>query len=310
MVGAERYTVLVKKLSLDAWEALHEVLATRWWYKKSFEKGVRHLFNDQPELVANVAFQSQTKRESVDEIISRAQGAEERYHDTLIQVMIELADTHPDSLTDYRRDDQAEQKQAALDAITHLKQIVAPFRKEAAQRQRLEQELRAHAEAKERRKSFDAEHQRLLATFLALEKDPDRRKAGKELERLIADLADLYDLNPTLDYSLENEQIDGAFTFDHDGYIVEAKWLSEPVGRSEGDIFATKVHRKGRNTLGLIVAVNGFSADFKNTYREGSCFITMNGSDLHNVLSQRVPFDDLLRAKKRHLDETGSCFMD
>ena len=310
MVGAERYTVLVKKLSLDAWEALHEVLATRWWYKKSFEKGVRHLFNDQSELIDNIAFQSQTKRESVDEIISRAQSAEERCHDTLIQIMVELADTHRDSLTDYRRDDQAEQKQAALNAIAHLKQIIAPFRKEAAQRQRLEQELRAHAEAEERRKSFDAAHEDLLTTFFALEKDPDRRKAGKELERLIADLADLYDLNPTPDYSLDNEQIDGAFTFGHDGYIVEAKWFNKPVGRSEGDIFSTKVRRKGRNTLGLFVAVNGFSADFKNAYREGSCFITMNGSDLYNVLSQQVPFDDLLRAKKRHLDETGSCFMD
>lgn len=310
MVGAERYTVLVKKLSLEAWEALGEVLATRWWYKKSFEKGVRRLFQDHPELVANIAFQALTKREAVDSIISRAQSAEERCHDTLIQIMVELADTHRDSLTDYRRDDQAEQKQAALNAIAHLKQIIAPFRKEAAQRQYLEQELRAHAEAKQRRNLFDAEHQRLLATFTALEKDPDRQKAGKELERLIADLADLYDLNPTLDYSLENEQIDGAFTFDHDGYIVEAKWFSKPVGRGEGDIFTTKVQRKGRNTLGVFVAVNGFSADFKRAYRERSCFITMDGSDLYNVLSQQVPFDDLLRAKKRHLDETGSCFMD
>lgn len=309
MVDAERYTVLVKKLSLEAWEALGEVLATRWWYKRSFEKGVRRLFQDHPELVANIAFQVLTKREVVDSIIIRAQGQERMCHDTLIQVMIELADTRPDSLTDYR-DDQAEKKRAALNAIEHLKQIVAPFREEVAQRERLEREMLAHAEAKQRRDSFDAAHEDLLATFFALEKDPDRRKAGKGLERLIADLADLYDLNPTPDYSLANEQIDGAFTFDHDGYIVEAKWLNEPVGRSEGDVFTAKVRRKGRNTLGLFVSVNGFSADFKQIYREGSCFITMDGSDLYNVLSQRVSFDDLLRAKKRHLDETGSCFMD
>lgn len=310
MVDAERDTVLVKKLSLEAWEALGEVLATRWWYKKSFEKGVRRLFQDHPELVANIAFQALTKREVVDSIIIRAQGQERLCHDTLIQVMIELADTRPDSLTDYRRDDQAEKKKAALNAIEHLKQIVAPFREEVAQRERLEREMLVRAEAKQRRESFAAEHQRLLTTFSALEKDPDRQKAGKGLERLIADLADLYDLNPTSDYSLENEQIDGAFTFDHDGYIVEAKWLSKPVGRGEGDIFTTKVQRKGRNTLGLFVAVNGFTADFKQAYRERSCFITMDGSDLYNVLSQQVPFDDLLRAKKRHLDETGSCFMD
>lgn len=309
MVGAERYTVLVKKLSLEAWEALGEVLATRWWYKRPFERGVRRLFQDHPELINNIAFQALTKREAVDGIIARAQRREAQCHDTLIQIMIELADTRPDSLTDYR-EDQAEHKRAALNAIEHLKQIVAPFREEVAQRERLEQEMLARAEAKQRRESFAAEHQRLFTTFSALEKDPDRQKAGKGLERLIADLADLYDLNPTSDYSLENEQIDGAFTFDHDGYIVEAKWLSKPVGRGEGDIFTTKVQRKGRNTLGLFVAVNGFSADFKQAYHERSCFITMDGSDLYNVLSQQVPFDDLLRAKKRHLDETGSCFMD
>lgn len=308
--GDECYTVLVKKLSLEAWEALREVLATRWWYRKSFEKGVRHLFQDHSELVADIAFQALTKREAVDEIIVRAQGQEGKYRDALIQVMIELADTHPDSLTDYHRDGQAEKKKAALNTIEHLKQIVAPFREEVVQRDRLEREKLAQAEVKQRRDSFDAAHKDLLTTFQMLDKDSDRQKAGKGLERLIADLADLYDLNPTSDYSLENEQIDGAFTFDHDGYIVEAKWLSEPVGRSEGDIFTAKVQRKGRNTLGLFVAVNGFSADFKQIYREGSCFITMDGRDLYNVLSRQVSFDDLLRTKKRHLDETGSCFID
>jgi hypothetical protein len=43
-------------------------------------------------------------------------------------------------------------------------------------------------------------------------------------------------------------------------------------------------------------------------YGRSTPFFAMDGADLLCVLEQRVRLDDLLRRKKRHANETGSCF--
>jgi hypothetical protein len=75
------------------------------------------------------------------------------------------------------------------------------------------------------------------------------------------------------------------------------------------DIFAAKVRRKGKNAVGLFISVNGFTEPFKAAYRESTPFITMDGADIYSVFENRVRLDDLIRAKKRHANETGSCFL-
>jgi hypothetical protein len=75
------------------------------------------------------------------------------------------------------------------------------------------------------------------------------------------------------------------------------------------DAFAAKVRRKGKNALGLFVAVNGLSSAALATYHESTPFITMDGGDIYLVLDGRVRLDDLLRAKRRRANETGSCYL-
>ncbi|SDM03089.1 Restriction endonuclease [Arthrobacter sp. ov407] len=128
-------------------------------------------------------------------------------------------------------------------------------------------------------------------------------------EKLLIRLFDSYDFEPRMDYTVNSDHIDGAISFDSDDYIVEAKWTAAPVERATADIFATKVSRARKNGLGLFVSTNGFSAGFKDTYSRSTPFITVDGVDLFAVLDGRFRLDDLLRAKKRHANETGSCFL-
>lgn len=107
---------------------------------------------------------------------------------------------------------------------------------------------------------------------------------------------------------MEREQIDGAFSFDTDDYILKAKWWKKVMGREHADVFAAKVRRKGKNALGLNVAINGFTKDALDEYADSTPFITMDGMDLLAILDERVKLDDLLRRKKRHMNETGSCY--
>lgn len=142
-----------------------------------------------------------------------------------------------------------------------------------------------------------------------LHKETTPQKRGIDFEGLLTGLFDAYELMPRMGYTVASDQIVGAISFDSDDYIVEAKWTASPVERSTADIFATKVARAGKNGLGLFVSTSGFSAGFKETYSRSTPFITMDGVDLFAVLDGRIGLDDLLRAKKRHANETGSCFL-
>lgn len=114
---------------------------------------------------------------------------------------------------------------------------------------------------------------------------------------------------PRLAYRTDLEEVDGSFSFDTDDHIVEARWRADPTDRGDGDIFAAKVHSKGKNAMGLFVSINGFTTTFLGRFQESTPFITLDGSDLYMVLDERVRLDDLVRAKKRHANDTGSCFL-
>jgi hypothetical protein len=131
---------------------------------------------------------------------------------------------------------------------------------------------------------------------------------GREFERFLNRLFALFDLEPRLSYVLELEQIDGAFSFDTDDYILEAKWTKDRTGIKDANHFAEKVRDKGKNALGLIISVNGLTSDAIQKYSRSTSFMTMDGTDLICVLEQRARLDDLLRRKKRHANETGECY--
>jgi len=140
---------------------------------------------------------------------------------------------------------------------------------------------------------------------MAILANPQAR--GKAFEGFLNQLFGLFDLEPRAAYSLEREQIDGAFSFDTDDYILEARWWQQPIGREHLDVFKTKVSRKGKNALGLYISMSGFTQDALQEYSDSTPFTTMDGVDLVAVLEEQVRLDDMLRRKKRHANETGEC---
>jgi hypothetical protein len=90
--------------------------------------------------------------------------------------------------------------------------------------------------------------------------------------------------------------------------VLEAKWWKAAMEREHLDVFASKVRRKGKNALGLYLSINGFTGGALDVYSDSTPFITMDGQDLVAVLDERVRLDDMFRQKKRHMNETGSCY--
>ena len=138
--------------------------------------------------------------------------------------------------------------------------------------------------------------------------NPQQR--GFELERLMLDLFELFDLDPKAAFRNIGEQIDGAFTLEGTDYLFEAKWHQNPVAVQDLDAFSAKVQRKLENTLGLFLAMNGFSTDAIEAHSRGTPnTVLMDGADLHAVLEQRIDFVSLLMRKKRHAAQRGRIFL-
>ncbi len=299
-----------KRISTEAYQALRDALASVTWFRRPFESFVTTALRDNPELVAGLNFSSDTKRNVADELVRRLVVSESRYQDVTLHLMLEIAAmTRFADIEQLPEPDRATRLADAREAVARLKAITEQFDVQLKAQERLQverEETRAGAEALRR---FDGDIAALKARFLALQSASDPRQRGYDFESLLSDLFKLFDMEPRLAYSTETEQIDGSLSFDTDDYILEAKWITESVSRAAADAFAMKVRRKGKNALGLFVAANGFSAAALTTYRESTPFIAMDGGDVFLVLDGRVRLDDLLRAKRRHANETGSCHL-
>lgn len=295
-----------QKINPLAYTAFSEALSLIFWYKKSLARFLRVALREYPELLLGLDLENSPKRDTASSLVNRLAGNERRYQDVTVSLMIEIA-----TMKSFRELEQLEDKQwlqRAREAVKDLSELTEQNRRLAEEHARFEQELSEAVEEAEKGHAVSKALAALKEKFLVLTSDPDPQARGKKFEGWLNELFALFDMYPRAAYSLDREQIDGAFTFDTDDYILEAKWLKGPVSREQLDSFVRKVERKGRNALGLYVSVNGFTSDGREEYASGSPFITMDGSDIFMVIDARVSLDHLLARKKRHVNETGSCF--
>src|ERR1019366_6207889 len=97
----------------------------------------------------------------------------------------------------------------------------------AQQRESLRAEAEAQHGAEAFRRSMSASLATLKIQIIEMEQSPDHQERGRALERILTSLFTLWDLTPRGPFVLRGEQIDGAFTFDTDDYIFEARWRKE-----------------------------------------------------------------------------------
>jgi hypothetical protein len=145
-------------------------------------------------------------------------------------------------------------------------------------------------------------------TGLVVSADPQGR--GFELERVMFDLFELFDLDPKASFRNLGEQVDGAFSLDGTDFLFEAKWRQTASGAGDLDSFSAKVRRKLENTLGVFLSINGFSANGIAAHSAGGAVvILMDGADLMAVLEERIDFVSLISRKKRHAAQTGNIYL-
>ena len=300
----------MKRISTTAYQSLRNALPLVTWYKRPFETLLRTSLREHPELLIGLNF-GETKRIVADTLVNELSQREDKYQEVTLQLMLEIASMtrFPDieSIKDIK--DRQFRIDEARRAVSDLKSVTEIYSKDLEETQKQEAARIAGLAQSAALRRFNDDIEELRSRFLEQQKETEPHARGYAFESILADLFLLYDLTPRLAYKIELEQIDGSISFETDDYILEARWRTEQADRSDGDIFAAKVQSKGKNAMGLIISVSGFSSAFLERFKAATPFITMDGADMYAVLENRLRLDDLLRAKKRHANETGSCFL-
>lgn len=298
-------TTISKRLSQAAWDALSEALAVFYWYRGDFEAFLRGELTDAPELLARLNF-TLTKREVSTDIVAFLRRNEDRYQPLAIDLLVHLGEFDLRFPRLARLDDGGAKVAKAQAALEDVRAVVAAYGELAAAREQVRAEAQRQRHDEEQRRVREGALATLRVRFLDLQTMENAHERGRQLEGLLNELFDLHELYPRAAYSLEHEQIDGAFTFQTDDYLLEAKWWKTPLQPKHLNEFKAKVESKAKHVLGLLVAVGGFTDGAIKTHSQGTPLILMDGADLYAVLDGRISLLEVLERKRRHAAETGS----
>lgn len=291
-----------KKVSAVAVGALEEALANIYWFKKDLEKFVHRSVKNK-DLLNGIEWRSNPKRESIATLIGRMQDRPEELMDLMDEVARMDSFTHLERLPE----GGSQKAQAAREAVAVLRDQITPHQEREREKEKNAERISEQQTAATQALKFNEELSNLKEEFLGLVSEEDARKRGYQFEQFLTRLFELFGLKPRAPFRIAGEQIDGAFDLDGKYFLLEAKWLRDPVERLELDGFAAKVGSKIKGTLGLFIAFNGVKENAIEAHsKKGALMIIMDGTDLMAVLEGRIRLDRLLNAKHRHAAETGA----
>jgi hypothetical protein len=298
-----------KRLSEPAWDALYEAFAVFYWRKRDLEGFLRGHLRDYPELLAPLDFKDY-KRSVAAELVALLRRDEDRYQGLAIDLLVQLSlfDERFPRLA--REEDGDRLVRTARAALVEVRNMVDLYSAEAEARVKVLADINAEAERSANRRGHRDSLGDLREEFMELHGGsctPQQR--GIRFESLLNELFALFDLEPRASYRLESEQIDGAFTFRTDDYLLEARWWKGSVEPKDLRDFDGKIRRKAANVLGLLISVNGFTQGARSWVAEATPLILMDGGDLLAVLDDRIELPELLERKRRHAAETGSPWL-
>lgn len=172
--------------------------------------------------------------------------------DTVRRVVAELANMTKPHAT-------APDQHAGRQAISDLKALATARRvlvdPEDAQRQAHRREHERRATASQAQQQALAQVSDRLAALTVSTENLQRR--GYDLERLLADLFRVFEMDYRPSYRNTHEQVDGAFDYKSFTYLVEARWRAAAPDAGDLADVKMKVDGKLESTRGVFVSMAG-----------------------------------------------------
>lgn len=142
--------------------------------------------------------------------------------------------------------------------------------------------------------------------FVGKKYTPQQR--GYELEKLIYSVLKAENLKPRSGFKPEGEQIDGSFFWKGQTFLLEAKWVGNPLPASSIYSFKGKLDGKFHTTSGIFIAMNGYSDDVEDALKFGKSLniLLFDDNDMSLIFTGEVSFLKVLKFKLRQAGDTGS----
>jgi hypothetical protein len=297
---------LAKQLSPAGIMALKEALCSVYWYKSEL-RGFLQLCLSTPAILNNFNWENY-KRQIASDVIDFLVANPNTHIGDLTKICYEIC-----KITDFSHlkqlDDGSQKVEKARSAVAQLKQLVEPHQDVKKEQDEVKKRQEQAANKLKENKAVRQKLEGIKNRYMALVSTDNAQGRGFELEKIMYELFELFDLDPKASFKNLGEQIDGAFSLEGTEYLFEAKWQKEPVNKADLAIFSDKVKTKLENTLGVFLSINAYSQDGVAAHQAGgAAIILMDGSDLMAVFEERIDFTSLLYRKKRHAAQTGGIY--
>lgn len=297
---------MATRVAPAAIHALKEALAAIYWFKRDLRAFLATALDD-PGLLAQLNWDDY-KYNVVGDLVDRMVG-QPRHQEELMTLMVEVA-----RMDDFqhlaRLEDGGEKVKRARQAIAHLRNYTQPYEEVVRERTQAQERIEAQRAAAAATQGVADKLAALRERYVALVGADDKQRRGYDLQDVLEELFELFDLAPKGSFAIAGEQIDGAFNFVGTEYLLEARWRAERADTADLDGFAKKIERKLENTLGLLISIEGFQENAVKIHSGGKpVMVLMDGADLFQVLDARIDLPELLRRKIRHAATTGSIML-
>lgn len=295
-----------KAISPAAINALKDALTHIYWTKDDLKRFIYNTITNKT-IVGTIDWPNLRKYESVSALIDRMCSRQDIYGNDLLALFGEVINFN--DLSHLKRWEDPDLKiQRAKDAIDALRKQAMGYFDIVEEKKKTEERKKVTQEKVKSTTALKTKLDELYQKFLDIAMSSDAQKRGYGLEKLLNELFTLFDLDPKASFKITGEQIDGAFTFKDDDFLLEARWVKVPINASDLYSFADKINGKRRNTLGLFVSMDGFSNEcLQTTSSDLRCLILMDGMDLIAILTDRITLEDLLyRNAAMHLKQVTS----
>ncbi len=105
-------------------------------------------------------------------------------------------------------------------------------------------------------------------------------------------------------------QIDGSLTLDGTTYLVELKFEAHQAAATDIDSLKAKINSKADNTMGVMVAMSGYSS-VAITEASGpkSALLLLDSSHVYMVLGGAGTLKEIIRRVRRHSSQTGYAYL-
>lgn len=287
--------------------ALKEALCSVYWYKSEL-RGFLQLCLSNPSILNKFNWDNY-KRQIASDVVDFLYFNPDMHLGDLTKICYEICKINDFSHLQ-QLDDGYQKIEKARSAVEQLKQLVEPHQEVKNEQDEIK---KRQSKAAQKLKENIAVRQKLETIknkYMTLVSSDNAQSRGFELEKVMYELFDLFDLDPKASFKNLGEQIDGAFSLDGTEYLFEAKWQKGLINKADLAVFSDKVKTKLENTLGVFLSINGYSQDGVSAHQAGgAAIILMDGGDLMAVLEERIDFTSLILRKKRHAAQTGGIYL-